>query len=181
MLSPRTMAPLAHGTSPIPGLVLRGWERFADLVEPDVADAVFAIHQDPATLAGAMEQGPTTLLHGDLWLVNLAIEPDLVVFLDWALATTGPAALDVAIFLTGSAAHMEPSREGLIELFRIRSAELTDDRAMDLALLAGLAEMGWNKALDAIEHSDPGLRARERADLDWWVLRGRDALDRWSL
>jgi hypothetical protein len=37
--------------------------------------------------------------------------------------------------------------------------------------------LGWNKALDAVEHPDPQIRARERADLDWWVDRARDALE----
>lgn len=38
--------------------------------------------------------------------------------------------------------------------------------------------MGWNKALDATEHEDPAMRARERADLEWWVARAQEALDR---
>jgi hypothetical protein len=37
--------------------------------------------------------------------------------------------------------------------------------------------LGWNKALDAVEHPDPLIRARERADLDWWVGRARACLE----
>ena len=36
---------------------------------------------------------------------------------------------------------------------------------------------GWNKALDAIEHPDPVVRARESADLEWWVRGVRQALE----
>ena len=36
--------------------------------------------------------------------------------------------------------------------------------------------LGWNKALDAQTHPDPEVRVRERADLDWWVQRSREAL-----
>ena len=49
---------------------------------------------------------------------------------------------------------------------------------MDLALLAGLADLGWNKALDAAEHSDAEMRERARSDLEWWVRRGSHGLDR---
>jgi hypothetical protein len=176
LLAPQTMAPLAGGANPLPASVTRGWERFFDLVAPDVADAVATHHADPAPLARALSIQPTTLLHADLWLVNLALDDREVVFLDWAVAANGPPALDLAIVLAGSAAHVTPSREELIAEFRRRSP-FTDDRTMHLALFAELADLGWNKALDATEHDDPAMRAREAADLDWWVTSARTALD----
>jgi aminoglycoside phosphotransferase (APT) family kinase protein len=163
------MAPLVGGVNPLPGLVMRGWERFFELVAADVADAVAAHHADPVPLAGVLSSRPTTLLHGDLWLVNLALDDTEVVFLDWAIATNGPPALDLAIFLAGSAAHITPADR--------RRSRRTDDRTMCLALFAVLADLGWNKALDAAEHDDPAMRARESADLDWWVTQARIALD----
>lgn len=181
LLSPPSMHRVELPDHALPPLVLRGWERFAELVPDDVAQAVSAVHGDTGRLAAAMREGTTTLLHADLWLVNLALLPDRVVLLDWAIATEGPPALDFAIFLTGLAAHVEPSREDLIGEFRVRSGALTDDSAMALGLLAGLAEMGWNKALDAAEHDDPVMRQRERADLDWWVAQVRDTIDRYPL
>jgi hypothetical protein len=176
LLSPEAVgrAPADH---PLLGLIKRGWEHFADLVEPDVAAGVSAVHADPGPLATAMRALPTTLLHADLWLVNLALLEQEVVFLDWAVATVGPPALDLALFLTGASAHVEPTREELIEAFRARSPS-TDDRAMDLALLGGLTDLGWNKALDAAEHPDPEMRKQARSDLDWWVRRGARGLDR---
>jgi hypothetical protein len=171
------MSPQVAGSRPgeLPGLVRRGWELFADIVEPSVAEAVFAVHADPGPLAAALRRGGSTLLHADLWLVNLALLPDEVVLLDWALATEGPPALDLAIFLSGSAAHVEPGREELISRFRTLSGVGAAD--LDLALLAGLVDHGWNKALDAAEHSDPVIRDRERDDLAWWITRARRSLD----
>jgi hypothetical protein len=99
-----------------------------------------------------------------------------VAFLDWALATQGPPALDLAVFLTGSTAHVQPSREELIDAF-VAGSPTTSERAMDLALLAGLADLGWNKALDAAEHSDAEMREHARADLEWWVRRGSLGLE----
>jgi len=29
--------------------------------------------------------------------------------------------------------------------------------------------LGWNKALDIVEHPDPAVRERERAALPWWL------------
>jgi Phosphotransferase enzyme family len=179
LLAPQTMAPLVGGANPLPGVVMRGWERFFELVASDVADTVAAHHADPAPLAGVLSSRLTTLLHADLWLVNLALDDTEVVFLDWAIATNGPPALDLAIFLAGSAAHIAPTREQLIAKFRRRSRH-TDDRTMHLALFAELADLGWNKALDAAEHDDPAMRARESADLDWWVTQARIALDQYA-
>jgi hypothetical protein len=179
LLSPRMLAPLL-GQHPLADPIVHGWECFAELTSPDLLATVQALHADPTPLVAAMEEGATTLVHADCWLVNLALEPDRVVFLDWAVATAGPPALDLAVFLTGSAAHIEPSREELLAEFLDRSP-LTDDRALDLALIFGLLDMGWNKALDALEHDDPATRERELADLRWWQARASAALDRTAL
>ena len=176
MLSPHVMRSVA-AEHPLAALVVRGWEHFDEFVAPDVAAAVAAVHADPAALATAMREAPTTLLHADLWLVNLALVEDEVTFLDWAIATEGPPALDLAVFLTGSSAHVQPARETIIDAFMAGSPS-TSDRAMDLALLAGLADLGWNKALDAAEHPDAEMRERARTDLEWWVRRGIRGLDR---
>ncbi|MGH9274540.1 MAG: phosphotransferase, partial [Acidimicrobiales bacterium] len=179
LLSPRVLEPLV-GQHPLADPIVHGWECFAELTPPDLLTTVRALHADPTPLVAAMEEGATTLVHADLWLVNLALEPDRVVFLDWAVATAGPPALDLAIFLTGSAAHVEPSREDLIAEFLERSP-LTDERAVDLALIFGLLDMGWNKALDALEHDDPAIRERELADLRWWQDRSTAALERTAI
>lgn len=176
LLSPGKLRPLI-GQHPLAEPIVHGWECFAELTPPDLLAAVTQLHDDPSPLVTAMLGGPITLVHADLWIVNLALESDRVVVLDWAIATAGPPALDLAVFLTGSAANVTPTREDLIAEFVARSA-LTDARAVELALLFGLLDMGWNKALDALEHDDPAIRERERADLRWWQERATEALDR---
>jgi hypothetical protein len=153
----------------LPEAISHGWDCFEQLVSPAVANAVFAVHADPSALAAWLRAtGPSTMCHADLWLVNLALEYDQVTLLDWAIATEAPPVLDLAIFLTGSAANMAPSREAAIAAFQRVSPSCSDD-AVAAGLLYGLCEMGWNKAMDALEHDDPAMRERERADLDWWV------------
>jgi hypothetical protein len=63
---------------------------------------------------------------------------------------------------------------------RAAEGERHNEEALRLALLGGLVQLGWDKALHATGHPDAAVRARERADLDWWTARARDALERWS-
>jgi aminoglycoside phosphotransferase (APT) family kinase protein len=116
-------------------------------------------------------------VHGDLSTVNLAIEGDTLVLLDWGLAAVGPGALDIARFIAGCSSVVDVSREQMIADYREAVGPAYDDVAMQLALLAGLVWLGWNKALDAAEHPDPAVREREAEDLAWWVTRGRATLD----
>jgi hypothetical protein len=157
-------------------LALRGWELFADAVPVDVAQPVLGLLDEPAPLVSALRRSPTTLVHGDLATVNMAFEgPDLVL-IDWTMATAGPGALDVARFVAGCASVVDATREDLIRWYRAAAGPACDDRTMHLALLSGMVWLGWNKALDAVEHPDPAVRAREGADLDWWVQATRTAL-----
>jgi hypothetical protein len=158
-------------------LVARGWEHFGSLVPADTAARVLALANDPTPLGTALRARPTTLVHGDLSTVNLAIEGDTLVLLDWGLAAVGPGALDIARFIAGCSSVVDVSREQMIADYREAVGPAYDEVAMQLALLAGLVWLGWNKALDAAEHPDPAVREREAGDLAWWVAHGRAALD----
>lgn len=158
-------------------LVARGWEHFEHLVPADTAGRVLALANDPTPLGEALRARPTTLVHGDLSTVNLAIEGDTLVLLDWGLAAIGPGALDIARFIAGCSSVVDVSREQMIADYREAAGPAYDGVAMQLALLAGLVWLGWNKALDAAEHPDPVVREREAEDLAWWVAHGRATLD----
>lgn len=176
LFAPAGLLSLGGGHHPLADLALRGWERFADLVPADVADAVAGVHADPGPLAGALAARGSTLAHGDLWLVNVALEPDRVVLLDWNLATEGPGAIDVATFLMGASA-LEVAPDDLLHEARRAAGDDHDELALRLALLAAVADLGWNKALDAAGHPDPAIRAREAAGLSWWVAQARRTLE----
>ncbi len=153
----------------------RGWERFADLVPTAVADAVDRSLRHSGPFVAALAASGTTLLHGDFWFVNIALEDDCLVLLDWGLATAGPPALDFIMFCIGGMSNVAMSREE----FRAeaRAACGGNDDTFALAQFWALMELGWNKALDAVDHPDPVKRATERADLDFWVARALVALD----
>jgi hypothetical protein len=177
LLSPQRIAGLPLRDNPLPAIVARGWELFADAAPTDVWDAVVGIQGDPAPLATRLCARGSTMIHGDFGLVNLALEPEHVTLLDWNIATAAPPAVEVALFLAACASGVDASREQIIDDFRIASGEHYDDTNMRLALIAGVLELGWNKAVDAVEHPDPRVRAQERADLGWWIARTREALE----
>lgn len=176
LLAPARMAPLAGGPNPLPALVLRGWQRFAELVEPQAADAVLALLDDPAPLVDALSAYPSTLLHGDLGLVNIALEPDRVTLLDWSLACWAPPVVEFVSFLAGNAGQVRASREQIVADYRAVAGGWQDDAGTALGFVAGLLHLGWNKALDAVEHPDPVKRARESADLGWWLSAAASGL-----
>jgi thiamine kinase-like enzyme len=177
LFAPHRMAELAQEGVQLAQVALRGWELFQEQVDDDVAEPVMGLLADVRPLADALLRGPMTLLHGDLATVNMAIEGDDLVLLDWTLATAGPGALDLARFVAGCSAVVGLEREELLAAYEQAAGPAYDDASMHAALVAGLTWLGWNKALDAAEHPDPAKREREAADLAWWVARARTALE----
>ncbi|MGH9010619.1 MAG: hypothetical protein ACRDYF_12345 [Acidimicrobiia bacterium] len=175
LFAPRTLRTVPAGEHPLVDAALAGWERFAELVPADVADAVSGVHDDAGPLAATLAARGTTLVHGDFWLVNAAFEGDGVVLLDWGLATEAPDAFDFATFLMG-ASGVAARRDDLLDDVRTASGDRHDETALRLTLLAAVADLGWNKALDATGDDD-AVRARETAELGWWVDQARRALD----
>jgi hypothetical protein len=180
-LSPATARREAGGADQVPKLIARGWGRLPEVVPADVAEAVLAIAERPAPFAAALERFPATLVHGDLKLGNLGFLGERVVLLDWGTQTGwAPPTVEVAWYLAVNASRIDATREQVLDDFRAAEGERHDEDALRLALLGGLVQLGWDKALHASGHPDPAIRAREAADLAWWTARARDALERWS-
>lgn len=179
LFAPRLIGPGAEAGNRLLRAALRGWEYFADpaLVPPEVSAVVLRLLDDATPLADALLGCPCTLVHGDLTGVNMAIEGDTLVLLDWAMPLHAPGALDVARFLVGCAHTIDPDHDELVALYRSAAGTAYDERATRLALLSALTWLGWNKALDIVESEDVDVRARERASLAWWVARAREALE----
>jgi hypothetical protein len=180
-LSPATARREAGGADEVPRLIGRGWERFAEVAPAEVAGPVVTVLERPASLAAALSRFPSTLVQGDLKLGNLGFAGDRVVMLDWGTQTGwAPAAVEVAWYLAINWSRIDASREQVLDDFRAAEGERHDEDALRLALLGGLVQLGWDKALHASGHPDPVVRAREAADLTWWCDRALDALEVWS-
>ena len=177
LFAPDGLAPLAERFDLI-AAVRRGWERFAEIVPAAIADAVFGTLRDPARLVATLGTAPPTLCHGDAWLVNVALTDDEVVLLDWALATRGPASVDLVAFTVGCASHVDLPRAAVLAAAREACRPLVDDTVWDATVFWALCELGWNKALDATTHADPVQRAAAAAELAWWVAQADAALSR---
>jgi hypothetical protein len=191
MFEPDRIRP--HAGVPLVDLALKGWQYWPEVAPGDVGDRVLALAQDTAPLTTACLALPTTLLHGDLATVNMAFEPDrpgCLTLIDWGLATVGPAEVDIGRLLAGCAHLFGPATPGedsttivqrlddLVGLQREAAGRAHDPAALRLGLLTGLTWLGWNKALDIVEHPEPAVRARERAALVWWLQQAELALER---
>ena len=173
--------------SPAPPELGKGWQILAETVPADVAEPTIAIASgEGPPLAAALREVGSTFLHADLKFGNLGLGDDRVVMLDWQVCADGPPVLDLAWFIAINATRCEGTREDLIDGFREALARALGsrfdpgawERSLDLGLLAGFAQLAWNKAHDAVLAEDPADRAREAADLAWWVDRARAGLER---
>jgi len=181
VLSPATAARERGGADGVPKLLERGWARFAELAPADVVAAVEALHRWPGRLAEALARCPMTLVHGDLKLGNLGFLDDRVVMLDWG-AQTGwaPPAVEWAWYLAINASRIDATRDQVLDDARAAGGARHDEAALRLALLGAVAQLGWDKALQASDDPDPRRRAAEADDLAWWCLQARLTLATWS-
>jgi hypothetical protein len=156
---------------PVPLIAADGWERFAAV--STLAEEVLALRAEPWPLVDALATMPQTFLHGDWKMGNLGSHPDgRTILIDWAVSGRGTPASDLAWYLALNAARLPHSKEVAIEAYG-RALERhgigTDgwwDASVELALLGGLVQFGWEKALG------------DRAELAWWEDRARAGLAR---
>jgi len=173
-LTPTTVQTIA--THPLGAMVTQGWARFPEVAPADVSDAMLALLEHPAALATVLSRYPATLLHGDLKMANIGLDGDRVVLLDWgSLTGWGPAAIDHTWYLAVNGAAVDASLDELLaDMIEVLAPE--DRDAVPLALLGGLLQLGWEKALGATA-ADPAVRARESLGLAWWCRRAAEALE----
>ncbi len=175
LFEPARISPYAH--EELVGYALRGWEIWADLVTDEVGERVLSLAEDSAPLTRALQARPMTMIHGDLATVNMAFDDDGLTLIDWGMATVAPGAVDIGRFLAGCAHVLEIDCDTFLTMYREAAGDTYDEAGTRLALLSGVVWLGWNKALDIVEHPEEGVREREKAALPWWLDRAREALD----
>jgi Phosphotransferase enzyme family len=179
-LSPTTAENERDGADEVPRLIGKGWEIFAEITPDDVASAVMAVLEKPATLAERMDVEEPTLIHGDLKFGNVGFLPKAVAMIDWGDRTGfASPAVEFGWYLAINGTRIDAGHEQVLEDF-VDSYSLPPDMStLRLALFGALVQLGWNKALGATQN-DPAARAMEERDLAWWIARARDALEEWS-
>ncbi len=105
---------------------------------------------------------------GDWKLGNLGLHDGRTVLLDWTYPGIGPIAHDLAWYLALNRARIPESKETSIDALRASLEHrgiVTDpwwDQQVDLCLLGGLVQFGWEKALG------------DDDELGWWCERARE-------
>ena len=137
----------------VPRLIDEGWKRFPK-VAPRAAGIVLELLRDPTPLVNALGEAPQTLLHGDWKMGNLGSHPDgRTILLDWAVTGQGTPASELVWYLALNSARLPESKEATIAAYRgaLSSTGAETDpwwqRSIELALLGGLVQFGWEKAL----------------------------------
>ncbi len=167
-------------------LIMRCWELFQEKVPAEIADAILAMAERPALLAGLLDTCEPTLIHGDVRLNNLGLADDRVVVVDWGERTgSAPAPVELASFLIFDGKRFDVPRDDVLADFRSLYGDRFDEKAMELALIGGFVQLGCHFMLPialAGEDRVPAgqARAEASAELEWWTPRVAAALERWS-
>jgi hypothetical protein len=123
--------------------------------------ALVDVLDDPTPIVAAAEAEPVTVLHGDPWPANiLRPAPDRRVWVDWELASLGPAAADVASWLGQTPWHTGAPVDGHLDAYLAARSLPTDRPRFERALDA--ATVLWFLAYDV-----PELAAGRRPGRAW--------------
>ena len=176
--APRTMERLRLRMGPvgIADWIEAGWEKLPSVVDPQLADDLRAIADDPTLVVESMRDLPWTLVHSDLRPANTAVElgSQSAYFLDWARPCLAPPAMDMLYWLFTANSGVPDPRDELIEMYasalerRLGSRFSSDwwDRQLDLCFVAFVAcfvpimtQTNAEATLGWTDRCRPGLRA----------------------
>ena len=154
-------------------------KRFGHLLDESFARALAWTAEHGAAAAMRLQRSaPTTLLHCDLRLDNVAFRAGEPVVFDWQLARRGPAAYDVAYFLSGASPGLTRADEA--ELLRGYHAALAEHGVRDYPFAAFERDyrLGLLTALQTLATQDQIDLGMERgpALMEAWLGRLRDRL-----
>lgn len=107
-----------YPTSLIPGWVCGGWEVLPELLEPNVLAKLHNLIEDPKPLYDTLKRYPSTLLHGDYRIDNLAFHNGCPVLLDWQESTYTVMTTDLAWLVKHSYVQKVMSREQATKYYR---------------------------------------------------------------
>lgn len=158
--------------------ILPGWDAFDRLAPAAARDLINSLSDDPQPLLDALAALPSTLLHGDLKLANVGIEPDgMIDLVDWQMVTVAPVAVELGWFLVSNVASLPLQPDDV--LTRYHGAVLEQGQAgelimatwldqADAAILVGLLLRGWRKGADAEAGLTLASGVSAADDLAWW-------------
>lgn len=159
-----------------------GWARLPSLIDPGVARDLQALADDPAPIVAVLEGYPTTLLHGDLRVANVAWDGTRAIAFDWQ-PTVAPPAFDLAYFVwslwVGSPLHPDEAMARYRDMLAAAlgpgvSWSWWDDQ-LDVCIAAVVTMMASPDALSRADDHDPRRHPPWTSHL-WWVERATRGL-----
>ena len=168
-------------------LILPGWDAFDRRVPAVVRDLIDSLGRDPLPLLDALGELPSTLIHGDLKLANVGIEPDgMIDLVDWQMVTVAPVAVELGWFLVSNVASLPLRPDDVLTRYNVETRRQGHDEAglgewqaqVDAAILVGLLLRGWRKGADAEAGLTLASGVSTVDDLAWWCERALEAASR---
>jgi hypothetical protein len=158
--------------------ILPGWDAFDRLAPGAAREVIASLGADPGPLLSALAALPSTLLHGDLKLANVGIEPDGTIDLvDWQMVTVAPVAVELGWFLVSNVASLPLPPDDVLARYHAAMATRGPaasgdwDAQVDSAMLVGLLLRGWRKGADAEAGLTLASGVSAADDLAWWCDR----------
>ena len=151
---------------PVPRLAAQGWARFAERVPRAVRSVIDDLRHDPSPLVLAVQDTPSTFVHGDWKLGNIGTATDgRTVLIDWTYPGEAPPCYDLAWYLSLNRARLPQSKEDTAAAFRTtlerHGVETAGwfERQLAVCLLGSFVIFGWEKAFG------------DDDELGWWCDR----------
>jgi hypothetical protein len=146
----------------VPAVLAAAWRQLA-VAAPELGELALALATDPGPLVDALDETPSTLIHGDWKGGNLGSQVDgTTILIDWQWPGRAAGCVDLGWYLAVNCDRLPESKEATIAAYRDALARHGVDvhgwfdRQLDLALLGAFVQLGWSKTGDA-------------AELQWWV------------
>ena len=175
--------------------ILPCWDSFNRRAPRAAREVIASLGDNPLPLLGALAELPSTLIHGDLKLANVGIEPDATIDLvDWQMVSVAPVAVELGWFLVSNVASLPLRPEVVLERYRgrleVAEWDAWDDHGfavghvldweaeVDCAILVGLLLRGWRKGADAEAGATLASGVSAADDLAWWCDRALEAAGR---
>jgi len=119
LLAPRSAARLAGGGVTAGHRFVEGWAAFGRRAPAAAVDLVRLLDADPSPLLGALHHLPSTGLHGDLKLSNVALlEDGRIALIDWQMTMLAPVAIELGWLLVGNSGVLPDRPEAVLETYR---------------------------------------------------------------
>ena len=98
---------------------LAGWDAFDRVAPREARELIHALASDPAALLDALGRLPSTGLHGDLKLANVALLDDgRVALIDWQMMALGPVAVELGWMIVSNSASLPIEPEAVLSTYR---------------------------------------------------------------